>query len=74
MAKRKKNQASEEVQIVETIEDFTEVTTYKEFFQVCLAKGRLKHWQEKEVQAFFKSSGLKDKEPTSKYEDALRKY
>lgn len=73
MAKRKRNQASEVPQVVEFKEEIREVT-YKEFFQACRHRGLLKHWQEKEVQAFFRSLGLKDKEPTNRYEEALLKY
>ena len=44
------------------------------FFQDCLHKQLVKPWQEKEIRAFFYQLGLRDKEPSDKYKDALAKY
>lgn len=74
MAKRKKNESVSNSQVVSSIEENETEITYKEFFQSCLVRGKVMPWQEKEVQAFFRSLGLKDKETTHRYADALRKY
>lgn len=74
MARRKNRQSIDDSQVIETIGEKSDEITYKEFFQSCLYQGCLKPWQEKEVQAFFRSLGLKDKETTRRYTDALQKY
>ena len=52
----------------------SEMVTYFEFFHGCLSRGLVKSWQEKEIHLFFKDLGLKDKESSDKYLDALAKY
>lgn len=52
----------------------SEEVSYRVFFHSCVAKGLVQQWQEKEIHAFFKDLGLKDKEPVDLYKDALAKY
>lgn len=52
----------------------SQVVPYRVFFFDCLAKGLVNSWQEKEIHAFFKDLGLKDKEPEDLYKDALTRY
>lgn len=47
---------------------------FRSFFQECLTKKLVKPWQENEIRAFFSQLGLRDKEPSDKYRDALAKY
>lgn len=69
MAKKvKPSKDSSEVK-VESLEK-----SYKGFFQECLSKGLVKPWQEQEIYVFFRELGLRDKEPSDKYIDALKKF
>jgi hypothetical protein len=52
----------------------SEEVSYRVFFHSCVARGLVQQWQEKEIHAFFRDLGLKDKEPAEKYKDALAKY
>lgn len=51
-----------------------EMVSYRIFFHDCLARGLVKDWQEKEIHAFFRDLGLRDKEPVDTYKIALAKY
>lgn len=48
--------------------------TFDAFFQQCLILGLIKVWQEAEIRAFFRDLGLRDKEASDKYKDALKKF
>lgn len=68
---RKKKSAQKVVEVIQTA---SEVVTYQVFFYDCLSKRLVQHWQEREIQTFFRGLGLKDKEPVDTYKDALAKY
>jgi hypothetical protein len=74
MSSKRKASSSRQSQVIEKIEKTDEKITYLAFFQSCLARGMVKPWQEKEINLFFRSLGLSDKETQDQYRDALRKY
>lgn len=69
MSKKRKIQIEDKTEQVKL-----EMVSYRVFFYECLARGLVKAWQEKEIHAFFKDLGLRDKEPVDKYKIALAKY
>jgi len=48
--------------------------SFVSFFQYALHKKLVKPWQSEEIRAFFHQLGLRDKEPSDLYSDALAKY
>lgn len=50
------------------------VMSFRAFFSGCVIRGLMKPWQEQDLHAFFKDLGLKDKESSEIYKDALAKY
>ncbi len=71
MSKQRKGQSEKSIEIKEVK---SESVSFTAFFQECLCKGLVKSWQEREIQAFFKDIGLKDKEPLDTYKIALVKF
>ncbi len=69
MSKKRKALLPEEPQV-----EAGPVVSFKAFFSGCVIRGLMKPWQEKEIHAFFKDLGLKDKESSETYKDALAKY
>jgi hypothetical protein len=69
MSKKRKTLPTAETKI-----EAAKVTSFKAFFAGCVIRGKLKPWQEQEIHAFFKDLGLKDKESSEIYKDALAKY
>ena len=69
MNKKKKSLAQPEVEKPQI-----EMVSFKVFFASSIEKGLINHWQEREVHAFFRDLGLKDKEQPDLYKDALAKY
>lgn len=51
-----------------------EYINFSQFFQRCVAQGVLKPFQEKELYAFFRDKGLRDKEDLDKFQKALKEY
>jgi hypothetical protein len=74
MSRKRKLELEESIQVVKNVVKSEEDVTYQAFFQKCLTRGLVKPWQEKEIHAFFRDLGLKDKEPSDRYTDALSKY
>lgn len=70
MSKKRKTRIEDKIEEVKSVK----LTSYRVFFHECLAKGLVKAWQEKEIHAFFKDLGLRDKEPVDTYKIALAKY
>lgn len=48
--------------------------SFELFFARCVHEGKLKHWQHKEISAFFKDMNLREKEELKVYEDTLGKF
>lgn len=72
MSKKRKLAQENLIQVVEKVK--AQESTFNAFFHLCVAKGLVNDWQENEIHAFFRTLGLKDKEPIDSYEDALSKY
>jgi hypothetical protein len=48
--------------------------SFEMFFAKSIQEGKLKPWQHKEILAFFKDMGLREKEDLKVYEDTLGKF
>lgn len=70
MARRVKKQSSSKKKEAKS----DNKVTFKAFFSKCVNTGVLKSWQESEIQAFFKSKDLRDKEDLDTYQKALEKF
>lgn len=68
MSKKRKTSQVDEIKVE------SQEISYRVFFSQMVVAGKVKHWQENEIHAFFKDLGLKDKEPADKYKDALAKF
>jgi len=72
MAKQKR--LNQKNLVVKKDQPSSDDVSFVSFFQDALHKKLVKPWQEKEIRAFFYQLGLRDKEPSDKYRDALAKY
>lgn len=48
--------------------------TLELFLTKCIREGKIRFWQKREIEAFFRDRKLKDKEDLEVYEDTLKKY
>lgn len=69
MSKKRKTFQSDDIKVESGKE-----MSFRAFFSGCVIRGSMKPWQEQDLYAFFKDLGLKDKEPSETYKDALAKY
>lgn len=73
MSKKRKLAQQSPSQVVERVDARNDMA-FDTFFHLSVANGLVKDWQQNEIHAFFRTLGLKDKEPIDSYKDALSKY